>query len=88
MSKRLDALKELMKESSGINSYYDLIAEIVVDEMSTIAKDLLKPDYDIHENQQNKKRLFRAATRILKFYLNRDDYKSFKAENPSLWYKE
>jgi hypothetical protein len=88
MTKRLEALKALMAESSGLNSYYDLVSEIVVDEMSTIIKETLDPTWDINETKENKKKTFRSAVRILKYYSAVGEWNAFKVKHPSKWYRE
>lgn len=88
MTKRLDALREFMSEASGVNSYWDLVTEIIVAEMTDIIKYQLDPKNDIYETIKNKRRLFRGAARILKYYSTVNEYEAFKKDNPSDWYRE
>ena len=79
-SNQLNSLAVFMKESSGINSFWDLVDEIVRLEMFSIIKAAQDPDNDPSETEENKKKDIEAALHILKHYSTVYQYEKTLAE--------
>jgi len=65
----LAALKSLLisnPHNQGL--YYDVVTDIIREEMVEYLKLLQDPDYDIYENKKNKKRYRKAYTLVLEHY--------------------
>lgn len=73
MSEQLNALKII---TGGKGFYYDLVEDIIREEMFDILVDLKNPDYDIHETKENKKKLRKSCERVLKYYSNKNQWDS------------
>lgn len=74
-------LKELLKDKNGyVGYYYDLVDELIAEDLKVSIRDMIKPDFDPFETVDNKAANLAAFCRVLSWYLTDKDYKEFMKE--------
>ena len=74
-------LKELLKDKNGyVGYYYDLVDELIAEDLKVSIRDMIKPDFDPFETVDNKAADLAAFCRVLSWYLTDKDYKEFMKE--------
>lgn len=74
-------LKELLKDKNGyVGYYYDLVDELIAEDLKVSIRDMIKPDFDPFETVDNKAADLAAFCRVLRWYLTDKDYKEFMKE--------
>lgn len=74
-------LKELLKDKNGyVGYYYDLVDELVAEDLKDTLRQMQEPSFDPFETVDNKTANMAAFCRVLSWYLTNKDYKEFMKE--------
>lgn len=78
---KAELLKELLKDKHGyVGHYYDLVDELIADDLKETIRSMQGSDFDPFETVDNKAANLAAFCRVLQWYLVDRDYQDFMKE--------